>query len=175
MRARSQREIVLALYPLSRAMAYMAFEGPLSPHDWGIKKLRGSRQNARALDAAGNLIERLQPAALVLASAADPRYRRGSRVRRLERLIANHARGRAVEVHSFTRAQIRECFEGTGASTRYEIAQVIASQIHALNHRLPPPRKPWKSEDHRMGLFHAAALVLTFYCQTGPIAGQPAE
>ena len=94
-------------------------------------------------------------------------------MRRLQSLVANHAKGQALEVCTFTRNEIRECFKATGAATRYEIAQVIASQIHAFSHRLPPPRKPWKSEDSRMGLFNAAALVLTFYCQTGPIVGQP--
>ena len=27
----------------------------------------------------------------------------------------------------------------------------------------PPPRKPWMSEDRRMGLFDAAALALVFF------------
>lgn len=175
MRPLSGRELALAIYPLYRGFAFTVFESPLSPVDWGIKEVRGDRKNARSLEAAKHLIERLQPVALVLESAADAQYRRGERIRRLQRLIANYAQGQSLEVYAYTRNDIRECFKAVGAMTRYETAQVIASQIHAFSHRLPPPRKPWKSEDARMGLFNAAALVLTFYGQTGPIVDRVAD
>jgi hypothetical protein len=35
--------------------------------------------------------------------------------------------------------------------------------IPAFERYVPPPRKPWKSEDARMGIFDAAALALTFF------------
>jgi hypothetical protein len=49
------------------------------------------------------------------------------------------------------------------AVTRYARAQFIASHIPVFRPLLPPPRKIWNSEDARMSIFDAAALVLTFF------------
>lgn len=161
------KKLVLAVYPFSRGLAFTLFEAPLSPIDWGVKDVRNGEKNARSLQITKELIERLQPDVLVLQSCSGPHGRRAERIRRLQRLIEGYAKGQAIEVHTYTKKHIRECFKSVGAATRYEIAQAIAKQVHALSHRLPPMRKLWMSEDARMGLFDAASLVMTFYCRDG--------
>jgi hypothetical protein len=159
-----QRELVLSVYPFTRGFAFALFEAPLSPIDWGVKDIRGHDKNARSLEAVKQLIERAQPDILALEDCRGPYDRRSLRIARLQRLIKGYAEGQAVDVHAFTRKDIRQCFKASGAVTRYEIAQAIAAQVHAFGHRLPPVRKIWKSEDARMSLFDAASLVMTFYC-----------
>ena len=167
MSGRQCKDSVLALYPFSRGLAFVFFEGPLSPVDWAVKEVRGAQKNARSLEMAKRLIGRLQPDVVVLDDRAG---RRSQRIRRLQRLIASHAEGQVIEVQRFTRREIRQCFGTLGASTRYEIAQVIASRIDAFSHRVPPVRKIWKSEAPRMKLFDAASLAMTFYCRCrGPL------
>jgi hypothetical protein len=158
-------ELVLAVHPFTRGVAFTLFEGPLSPIDWGMKDIRGPQKNALALDATKQLIERLQPDVLVLQDFSGPHGRSGHRIHRLHRFIASYAEGQAIEVCTYSRKIIRERFKDVGAVTRYEIAQAIAAQVHAFGHRLPPVRKIWKSEDARMSLFDAASLVMTFYCR----------
>jgi len=158
------RDLVLAVHPFTRGIAYTLFESPLSPVDWGINDIRGTQKNALALEAAKRLIERLQPDVLVLQDLSGPDVHRAERIHRLQRLIASHAEAQAIEVHRYRRKDIQECFKSVGAVTRYEIAQAIASQVHALGHRLPPKRKIWNAEDPRMSFFDAASLVMTFYC-----------
>ena len=160
-------DLVLALHPFTRGIAFTLFESPLSPIDWGVKDVRGSQRNAASLEVSKRLIERLQPDILVLQDLTGPSGRRSQRIHRLQRLLEIQAQSESIEVHRYTREDIRECFKAAGASTRYEIAQAIASQVHAFGHRLPPVRKIWKSEDARMGLFDAASLVMTFFCQGG--------
>lgn len=167
-RDRGQR--VLAIHPMTRGFAFALFESNLSPLDWGTKDIRGRHKNARTLEAARRLIEQAQPEVLVFEEAAGPHSRRGRRLNRLLRLIANHATGQSIEVHSYSRATIRECFKDVGAVTKYEIAQAIAARVAAFGHRLPRLRKDWMSEDVRMGLFDAASLAMTFYCRTKPAA-----
>jgi hypothetical protein len=41
--------------------------------------------------------------------------------------------------------------------------KILERRFFALGRFLPPPRKLWKSEDARMGIFDAAALALTFF------------
>ncbi len=166
---------VLALHPFSRGVAFALFEAPLAPIDWGVKEVRGKRKNARSLEVAKALIDQHQPDVVVLEECTGPYSRRAQRVHRLLKLIANYAAGQTVEVHTYTRANIRDCFKAVGAKTRYEIAQAIASQVAAFGHRLPPLRKIWMSEDVRMGLFDAASLAMTFYSRMAPMAEQIEE
>lgn len=48
-------------------------------------------------------------------------------------MITAYAEGRGLDVYAYTRADIRASFADTGATTRYEIAQVIAGRIHAFS------------------------------------------
>ena len=63
----------------------------------------------------------------------------------------------------YSRTQAQRCFAQFGATTKLEIAVVIAEHIPAFERYVPPVRKPWMSEEARMGLFDAAALALTFF------------
>ena len=167
MSRRLPRELLLAVYPFARGFAFAYFEGPLSPVDWGVKEIHGPDKNAIALEALRDLVERLQPDALVLQDCTGPRARRAHRIRRLHQLIGHFAAVQAIDVHAYTRDQVRECFSKVGARTRFEIAQAISGQVHAFGHRLPPVRKIWQSEDPRMSLFDAAALAMTHYSTVG--------
>jgi len=163
----SRGELVLSLSPAVRGYAFALFAGPLTPVDWGTKEVRGPEKNARSLEAAKRLIERHQPDVLVLEDHIADARRRRDRARRLLRLIKSHADSQALEVYTFTRSQVRQSFSGVGAVTKHEIAQAIASHVAEFEPLLPRPRKRWESEFERMGIFEAAALAITFYCQAG--------
>ena len=70
---------------------------------------------------------------------------------------------RGMLVRTYSRAQVIEYFEELGAMTKHRIAETIAKHIPALNLYVPPARKPWMSEDARMGIFDAAALAWMFF------------
>jgi len=159
-------DLVLALKPFTRGLAFALFEGSLSPIDWGIREITGGKWNARCAAAARALIERLKPEILVLPDEAFPSRGQFGRASRLLNLIANHAVGQSVDVRRHSRADVRECFANVGAATRYEIAQTIAAQIPAFAHRLPPPRRNWDHEARRLHLFDAAALAMTCYASS---------
>jgi hypothetical protein len=160
--------LVLALRPFGRGFAFVLFESPLSPVDWGIKEIRGSKGNARCLAAVRGLIEKHPPEVIVIPAKSLVARQGSSRIERLLDLIVNHATGHSIEIRRYTEAGVRACFAGIGANTRYEIAQGIASQIPAFAHRLPPVRQTWDPIDSRMYLFDAAALAMTYYASTDP-------
>jgi hypothetical protein len=76
--------------------------------------------------------------------------------------FATLAETQGISIFTYSRAHVRECFQYLGAPTKQHIAEIIAKHIPAFVRFLPPPRKRWRSEDFRMGLFDAAALGLTF-------------
>ncbi len=175
MRWQHPRERVLALAPSARGVAYVYFESPLSPVDWGLvgTKGRGGKKNAECFETVQRIIARLQPDVIVLHEYALPGVRRSQRVRRLQHMIATYATAQVIEVRRYARGDIKRAFGTFGAATRYEIAQVIAGQIDAFGHRLPPRRKLWMTEDPRMTLFEAAALALTYFAERGRLEDEP--
>lgn len=155
--------LILAVHLTTRGLAYILFEGSLSPVDWGMKEVRGPRKNARCLARFGRIIARYQPDALVMEDHSGKDSQRSARTRRLYQATEIIARSQGIDVFRYSRRQVRQCFEKVGATTKHEIAQAISQLIPALSHRMPPVRKPWMSEDSRMSLFDATSLAWTFY------------
>lgn len=170
MTASRHKELVLGLYPFTRGVAFAAFHSPLSPVDWGLKVVRAGAKDNLSVEVTKALILRLQPDVIVLGDCSTRRSRPPSDLEKLQRRITKYARSQVIDVHIFDKADIQDCFKGVKAATRYEIAKAIASQVDALSHRLPPVPRPWDSQNQRLGLFDAAALAMTYYCQSKPPA-----
>lgn len=76
-----------------------------------------------------------------------------------------------LAIYAFSRAQVRLAFAYLDITTKQAIAEAIAKHILAFERCVPPIRKPWMSEDARMGLFDAAALVWTYSYQLTQVDG----
>jgi hypothetical protein len=66
-------------------------------------------------------------------------------------------------VYAYTRKDVCDAFGYLGAVNKQIIAEAIAKHVPAFERYVPPPRKPWMTEDGRMGIFDAAALGLVFF------------
>lgn len=156
-------ETVLAIYPTARGLAYVFFQAPLTPVDWGLKRLRVKKKNAPSLAIVVRLCEVLHPDVVVIEDSAASSCRRSKRIRRLLGMIATHAATENLTVARYSKEAVQSTFREAGAITRYEIAEAIASFIPALAHKMPRAVKKWQSEDERLSLFGAAALALTHF------------
>jgi hypothetical protein len=63
-----------------------------------------------------------------------------------------------IPVYPYTRKDVYDAFGYLGAVNKQIIAEAIAKHVPAFERYVPPPRKPWMSEDARMALFDPAAL-----------------
>ncbi len=70
-------------------------------------------------------------------------------------------RGICVAVHS--RSDVKEAFAHLGAVDRYETAQALVRLFDVLRQLLPRRRRAWETTNDRMGIFNAAAVVLTHF------------
>jgi hypothetical protein len=156
-------DLVLAVAPTTRGFAFVLFEGPLTPFDWGRKEITGPAKNVRVLESIQAIIERYHPQIMVFEDLSGESSRRPPRTRALSLALRHQAAEAQMEVHCYDRAAIRRCFAPVGARTKPEIAQAIARQIPAFHHHLPPHRKVWMGEHPRQSLFDAAALGMTYY------------
>jgi Holliday junction resolvasome RuvABC endonuclease subunit len=160
----TERHFVFAVYPTSRGFAFALFEGEGILFDWGTTEIREKKKNARTLERIRRLIERYEPEVMVIEAITN-RSRRSDRILRLYKMLLQYAGTKGLDVRSYSRIEVRECFVAVGAKTKYEIAKAIAIQIPELAHRLPPVRKLWMSEDARQSLFDAAALGIAHYAR----------
>lgn len=157
---------VLGIYPNARGFGFALFEGMLAPLDWGVFETRGSDMNRRCLQRIAVLFNHQEPDVLVLEDMSDGNARREKRVRDLNEAISVLAETQGIATALFSRKQVREFF-GNELVSKQRIAEIIGNRIRAFTPLVPPHRKPWKSEHARMGLFDAAALVLTWYQSQG--------
>ncbi|MBI2720149.1 MAG: hypothetical protein HYX36_15510 [Rhizobiales bacterium] len=161
MNLRQRYDLVLSVSLTIRGFAFILFEGPHTPVDWGIHDARGSKKNANCLSGIAALIQRNRPDLLILENVEHPSSHRSARVRSLSKDLRIFVEEYGLPAMLISRGDIRDAFASQNAQTKDEIAEVIAEELPVLVRYLPPTRKPWMSEDARMGLFDAAAMYLT--------------
>lgn len=158
--------LVLAVHPTPRGFGWVLFESPLAPVDWGIASAKSGRQT-RITNRFERLLDRYEPAELLLEEFDRGTKKRASRIVFLCRAMVNLAQVRGVSVELYDRETIAACFAQIGAKTRYEIAQAVAQRIDVFKRRLPRKRTITTDWDIRQSLFDAAALAITHFAVMG--------
>jgi hypothetical protein len=156
-----QHDLVIAFYPHARGFAYVVFEGPLLPIDWGMSDVPAREKARRCLRRLSLLLDQYRPDALLIREVTN-----GHRKRSIGALLAaikEEARSRRLFTVAVSRKQIQEAFAYLGSPTRRAIVEAIAKHAPTFASYVPPIRKIWNGEDRRMGLFDAIALALAFY------------
>lgn len=159
MTSRKRPKLVLAIHFQTSGFGFVLLEHWSSPIDWGAPEVRGTNRAKRCLKRIDSLLALHTPDMLILQDMSRRGTYRAPRIRALNHQTVLLAKRRGVPVRTFSRAQVLAYFEDFGATTKQRIAETIAKGIPALDLYIPPPRKPWKSEDARMGIFEAAALA----------------
>jgi hypothetical protein len=155
--------LVFAFYPMTRGFAYVLFEGPLSPYDWGVKEVRGKNKNGRIMSEVKGIIDRCTPKLIVLEDWTDDCGRRAPRIKLLYEHVTALAEAKGIPVVRYAPQAIKQSFANVIPCTKYEIALTIAKHIPAFSFQVPPVRKIWMSEDPRQALYDAAALGMVWY------------
>ncbi|MEY9633383.1 hypothetical protein ABIF66_001612 [Bradyrhizobium japonicum] len=167
MRQARRHGLTLSIYVNTRGFAFVVFEGHLSPFDWGIREIRGPRKRKGCLTRITQIVDRYAPDTLVIQDTSAQGTQRARWITALNASIAALAKDRDIPAFAYSREQVRVAFERYECPNKHSLAELIAKHIPALERYVPPPRKPWMSEDRRMGLFDAAALGLVFFHKAG--------
>ena len=154
--------MVLAIDPAPRGFGYALFEGPNKSLDWGTAEIR-FQKNRRCFNKIKKLILFYLPEVIVLEDYHARGSRRCERIGKLIDQIESYAKLQGIAVKKYSRARIQEVFLMFDVRTKYDIARKICQWLPEFEPRIPPKRKPWMSEDERMNIFDAVALVLTYY------------
>ena len=136
-------DLVLAIYPSARGIAFTLFEAPLSAIDWGVRRVRGEKKNAAYLQMIEAMLARYEPDVVVLQDTSSKGTHRSRRVTILNGAIGEFAEHHNIAVYAYSRTQVRLAFGHLRFTSKHAIAEEIAKHIPVFERYLPPPRKPW--------------------------------
>lgn len=151
---------ILAVAPTTDGFGFALMEGLNTLADWGSKRIMKNK-NAGCIAAVERMIKIHEPQVLVLEDSADKEIRRSRRIKLLTKEIVKSGRKYRVKVVVLRRQRVRRIFFSDRFGTKHELAAALARWYpEELALRLPPARKPWDKEDHRLSIFDAVALAL---------------
>lgn len=152
---------ILAIAPSTRGFGFAVLEGEETLVDWGVKTVKKKNKNTQSLAKVEELLAYYQPGMVVLEDTGTKHSRRSARIGTLSKRIITVAATRKISVALFSHEQVRKVFFADGKGTKHALAETLAKRFpEELGARLPPKRRPWMSEDYRMDIFDAVALVL---------------
>jgi hypothetical protein len=145
---------IIAIDPNSRGLAFTWFEGGVLL-DWGTRRAAGDE-----VVLLGQLIDRYKVDVVVLEDAEAQRSERRPRIRRLLRLLADHARERGVAVLAVRRYEVRREWRERGLTNKHSVSKAIAAMFPEIEPLVPREKKPYRSFETRGDIFDALSLVL---------------
>jgi len=163
MHDRRKHELILSIYTNGRGFGFVVLEGQLAPVDWGVREAYGRTKNKVCLRRIAFLLNRYQPDLIVLQAISNAETAQVRRIRALHKEIELLAEARGIAAAFYSRAEVRAYFQYFEAFTKRQIALVVARHIPAFERLVPRVRKPWMSEDARMGIFDATALAFRHF------------
>jgi len=153
---------VLALYPTRYGVAYALFGKPNQMIDFGMGNVQPIN-NRKVMKRIKAYIDHFQPNVLITRNLEDLRGRKSKRTQALIDAICSEAKQQNLEVHSYSRTQIREVFKEFGAESKYEISHKIIEWFEELKGYEFPVRKKWMAENYNAGIFDAVSLAVVYW------------
>jgi hypothetical protein len=155
---------VLGLASTTHGFAYALTEGPRRLVDWKTKGVPVYGQKAvRVLD---DLLIRSRP--LFVAFDRGAARKKRNRGRSFGMAVKKACQARGIMILGIT-SQHTDSLASRPRPNKWDVADAIVKFFPDTATNLPPRRKPWQSEDDRIGLFMAlAAAVCAWEMLGGP-------
>jgi hypothetical protein len=165
-----EKDRVLALEVRSRWTGFVGIEAAARLTEWGRRKhkVKGSKFAILVKSRIDAILDVWLPTTIVVRTRPirSPKARR--RINTIMSVVRQRARSNSIAFRAISANDVRQFFAGRQCKSKYQIAALIARQFPELSWRLPPKRKSWRAEDHRMVIFDAAATALAFLNKSPP-------
>ena len=155
-------DLCVALYPNGSGLGYVVCENPKELVAYGMGRIRPMTTPAY-LKRLMHFVELYRPSLIVLRGWQGKTVKASPRVRKILQCFTKRAHELGLEVHHYTREDIKASFSKFGDPTKYGISKTIAGWYPELRSRMPDPRRNTKAEHWQMGIFDAFALMLTHF------------
>jgi hypothetical protein len=143
---------LLSIAPTTVGFAYVVLEAPARLIVWGLAT---ARDDERWIARVESLLASYAPETIV---SPHPESCRSERSRQRLDDLQTIALLRGIWTVAPSKESVRGMFPE--ARSKHDIAVALVDRFPELRPRLPRKRKPWQSEDSRMKIFDALALML---------------
>ena len=155
-------ELVLAIYFHTAGFGYSLMNSPIEVLD-KAKVVVTPADNKVVMQKVKKLIKKTRPSRIIIEDYKGKGSNKCERIRKLLQEVTRFGKRKGITVSSYSREQIKIVFSHWNASTRYEIAQVIASNVETFETLLfEKPVYP-ALEHSRSPILDAASLGITHY------------
>nr|WP_321237225.1 hypothetical protein [uncultured Psychroserpens sp.] len=156
----------ISIYVCSRGFSYAVMDNAvtlietnlISPKKFGETKL---------LKKMKQVITSFGDVTLILEDHSSKHNRKGKRSKNLSKKIYRWSKKRGIPVKTYSRDDVREVFSPWMAYTKYDIAQVLVSNIEGLKPFFYEPIKYPERDHNYEAIFTACSLGVTFYFKSG--------
>lgn len=163
MKTKTDKETVLALYPNRYGVAYALFDAPDDLVEYGVGYIQPVN-NQKTLNRIKDYISYYKPDIVLTRNINDLNpSRKSKRIEKLISLICDEVKNQGLEVHTYTRTQIKNMFEQFEAYSKYQISKKIIGWYKQLEAYEFPERERWMGENANVGVFDAVSLVLVHW------------
>lgn len=157
-----ENQTVLSLYPNRVGLGYALFNNPKELIEYGVNYVQPV-SNRKTMKRVREYIKHYKPDIVLVRNVNDRNTGSMKRIKKLIDLICNEAKRQNLEIHSYTRTQIKNVFDQFGATTKYEISQKIIEWYEELESQEFPKRNKWMEENPKNGVFDAVSTALTHW------------
>jgi hypothetical protein len=146
----------------SRGFGFAVFEGHRQLLDYGTRSLstQNLADNQAPLRSLLELIRLWSPSAIIIKKERWEAIQSDTRSKEVAAAIVRIAGTCSLSIKLLEQKLIEATFKVMECTNKYDIAQSLARIFPELTWQVPPARKPWESEHHRMSIFDAIALGL---------------
>lgn len=157
-------KVVLAVFANGRGFGLAVMKDALTVIDaYNVTIRKYPISNKQVLERIKEKISYYLPSVVVLEEPKGYGSRKSKRVQELIQKIASFTQSKGLEVHQYSRNDIRFVFSAFNAHSKYEIATIISDNIPELKAKLPEKRKSHEAESYAISIFDAVSLAITHY------------
>ena len=156
-----ENKTILTLYPNRRGIAY-ALCHDTDLINYGIKSnypfsLKKAEKNIK------KFMDFYKPDIVLSRNINDLKKHQNKKTQRVIDLVCNEAKAKKLEVHSYTRTQIKQVFSNFKCKSKFEISKKLMEWFSELKAFEYPKRTAWDTEDYNAGVFDAVSLAVVYW------------
>lgn len=159
---RKNKKTTLTLYPNGIGIGYVLCENPEIMIGYGILKVLPLTAE-KYLEVLFPFFEYVRPETIVIRKRELDKKKMSFRVQQVVKEICKESEARSIQVHHYSRENIKENFQSYTRPVRHNINTVISEWYPELKEKQPKERKNSDSEPYQAGLFDAFSLMLTHF------------
>ena len=149
----------LSLDVRSAKFGFVVFEEPDQLADYGVRSYACGHGplNTVLRRSFRKLINLYFPSLIVFRIPPNRADNRTRRAKVAAGILRKESKRQSIPIRCISRGTIKRFFRAQGLTNKYRIASYLADRFPNLAWKLPPRRRLWQSERHRMSIFDAVA------------------